>query len=105
MDLLQGDWLDETTQIIVNILEDLKRPNRLLEVEERLQIIAGHVVQQAYISGVSSSDRFIHARSLEIQKQDGQHFRILFDKGMDFISRSVDQTYRIRESTYVVITR
>ena len=95
MDLLQGDWLDETTQITVNILEDLRRPNRLLEVEQRLQIVDGHVVQEAYISGVSSSNLFIHSRSLEIQKQDGQHFRILLDKGIEFISRSVDQTYKM----------
>lgn len=103
--LLQGDWLDSGTEFIVNILEDPSKPDRLEEIEERLAIISGQVVQEAYISGVSSGDRFIHARSLEIQKQDGQHFRILFDKGMDFISKSVDQTYRIREATYVVITR
>jgi hypothetical protein len=102
---LQGDWLDSGTEFIVNILEDPSKPDRLEEIEERLAIISGQVVQEAYISGVSSGDRFIHARSLEIQKQDGQHFRILFDKGMDFISKSVDQTYRIREATYVVITR
>jgi len=105
VDLLKGDWLDKNVQITVNILENLNRPNRLSEIEKHLEIVAGQVVQQAYISGVSSSDRFIHARSLEIQKQDGQRFRILFDKGMDFISKSVDQTYRIREATYVVITR
>lgn len=103
--LLQGDWLDSGTEVIVNILEDPSKPDRLEEIEERLASISGHVVQQAYISGVSSSDRFIHARSLEIQKQDGQRFRILFDKGMDFISKSVDQTYKIKEATYVVITR
>ncbi|MCA6557843.1 MAG: DEAD/DEAH box helicase, partial [Pseudanabaena sp. M114S2SP2A07QC] len=83
--LLQGDWLDSGTEFIVNILEDPSKPDRLEEIEERLAIISGQVVQEAYISGVSSGDRFIHARSLEIQKQDGQHFRILFDKGMDFI--------------------
>jgi hypothetical protein len=107
VDLLQGDWLNETTQITVKILRNPNRQNRLSEIEERLQFLDGrHAVQEAaYISGVSSSALFIHARSLEIQKQDGQHFRILFDKGMDFISRSVDQTYRIREATYVVITR
>ncbi|MFM7889010.1 MAG: DUF1998 domain-containing protein, partial [Pseudanabaena sp.] len=103
--LLQGDWLDSVTEVIVHILEDPSKPDRLEEIEERLASISGQVVQQAYISGVSSSDRFIHARSLEIQKQDGQRFRILFDKGMDFISKSVDQTYKIKEATYVVITR
>jgi hypothetical protein len=103
--LLQGDWLDSSTTVIVHILEDPSKPDRLEEIEERLAIISGQVVQQAYIAGVSSSDRFIHARSLEIQKQDGQRFRILFDKGVDFISKSVDQTYRVKEATYVVITR
>ena len=105
VNLLKGDWLDKNVQITVNILEDLSRPNRLSEIEKHLEIVAGQVVQQAYISGVSSSDRFIHARSLEIQKQDGQHFKILFDKGIDFISKSVDQTYKIKEQTYVVITQ
>ena len=103
--LLQGEWLDENTQVTVNILEDINKPNRLLEIEERLKLISGQVVQEAYVSGSSSSDRFIHARSLEIQKQDGQLVKILFDKGMDFLIKSIDQTYKITESTYVVITR
>ena len=105
MSLLQGEWLDENTQVTVNILEDINKPNRLLEIEERLKLISGQVVQEAYVSGSSSSDRFIHARSLEIQKQDGQLVKILFDKGMDFLIKSIDQTYKITESTYVVITR
>jgi len=101
--LLQGDWLDKDTQVTVHILEDSSYPDRLAKVKERLETISGQVVQEAYISGVSSRDRFVHARSLEIQKQDGQNFRILFDKGMDFLIKSIDQTYKIKESTYVVI--
>jgi ATP-dependent helicase YprA (DUF1998 family) len=107
--LLQGDWLDEATQVTVNTLEDPKKPNRLSEIEERLQPIAGQVVQEAYISGASSGDRFVHARSLEVQRKDGQNFKILFDKGMDFLKKSIDQklilSYEIKESTYIVITR
>jgi len=105
VNLLQGEWLDTSTQIIVHILEDLNKPDRLERLTERLVPISGQVRQEAYISGVSSRDRFVHARSLEIEKEDGQHYRILFDKGMDFMKRHIDQTYEINESTYVVITR
>jgi hypothetical protein len=90
---------------MVNILEDPDRTNRLSEIEERLESIEGQVRQEDYRSNSVTSDRFIHARSLEIQKQDGQCFKILFDKGMNFLKKSLDQRYEIKEPTYVVITR
>ena len=45
-----------------------------------------------------------HSRELTIDRQDKQVYRVLFDKGMDFVEKTND-AYHITESTYVVVTQ
>ncbi len=53
----------------------------------------------------SVSDRY-HGRYLEIHRQDGKTFEVIFDKGMDFLQSLQSKTggkYSVKERTYVVI--
>ena len=70
---------------------------------EQLQEIIGTV--KLTIQPSQRNYHFPHARELEIHKQDGQRYKILFDKGMDFLEAVASETYCVKESTYVVVTK
>jgi len=100
VDLLQGDWLKANTQISVRILElSEQSSNRRAEIQAALQSINGNVTQQSR----RDPNHIDHGRSLEIHKVDGSNCKLLFDRGLDFLRKSQDQKYEIRESSYVVL--
>ncbi|MCC5604458.1 DEAD/DEAH box helicase, partial [Nostoc sp. CHAB 5714] len=45
-----------------------------------------------------------HGRVLEIYRQDGLHYQVIFDIGMTFLARECGK-YRVRFTTYVVIEK
>ena len=45
-----------------------------------------------------------HGRVLEIYRQDGLHYKVIFDIGMSFLAREFDK-YRVKFTTYVVIEK
>jgi hypothetical protein len=59
---------------------------------------------QAIVQPQHHSKDFPHPRILEIQRQDGQHYKVVFDMGLDFLEARADATYSVTKSTYVVVT-
>lgn len=47
---------------------------------------------------------FEDRRSLEIYRQDGEHYRILLDQGMSFLRAKTSLVYEVISSTYIVIS-
>ncbi len=48
---------------------------------------------------------FPHAQELEVHQKDGQKFKVLFDKEIDFLEKRTSGIYRITERSYVVVTQ
>jgi ATP-dependent helicase YprA (DUF1998 family) len=46
-----------------------------------------------------------HGRYLEIHRQDGEKYKIIFDKGLEFLEPKGGDKYVIKEKTYVVIEK
>lgn len=46
-----------------------------------------------------------HKRELKIYRQDGCMYRVLFDKGLDFLELSDGGFYSVTEPTYIVVVR
>jgi|GEM_PF-2885664 len=107
--LLQGEWLDAHSEIVVQILQDGpsgKSGQRKARVEHILhQVLRGRKVKLTVkMMPWEQRDRVPHRRELVIHRRDGKVHRVLFDKGMDFLKAEADGQYRIAESTYVVVT-
>jgi ATP-dependent helicase YprA (DUF1998 family) len=107
--LLQGDWLDENSRIEVQIQQlkdeyDRNDTERRAEVEqEMLQILKGQITAKMRPYRRHQIQPFPHRRELTIHLQNNQTYRVLFDKGMDFLECNPDGFYRITAETYVVI--
>ncbi len=99
-DLFRDVWLQAKPQISVRILEQKNQlPNHRVEIERALNPIKATVTQQP----LRDRRHFDHARSLEIYRQDGKHYRILLDQGMNFLRKRSSLIYEVTNSTYIVI--
>lgn len=47
---------------------------------------------------------FPHSREISLWLQNNKIYRIVFDKGMDFLLNNTDGMYRVTELTYILIT-
>lgn len=99
-DLLDGDWLQVNTSISVRILEQKNQlQNRRAEIDQTLSSIKATVTQQPW----RDRQHFDHARSLEIYRQDGKHFRVLLDNGISFLRKASSSVYEVNNLTHIVI--
>ena len=118
-ELLAGPWLNESTDLLVltqqtrdEYFEDRDRWGNLTAT--RLKIIERALSALSCKSKVDmrqQRDRsrkyspLPHGRVLEIDLNSGLRYRILFDKGLDFIEQKSKALYCVKESTYVAIVR
>lgn len=108
-DLLQGSGFDSQTQLIISIVEDKTARNaselkkKLTTVFVRLQPTKDNL--QVHVKPWDKRFDLPHGRDLEIYRQDGQHYKVIFDKGMAFLEARAGGIYRVTEPTYVVVSK
>jgi hypothetical protein len=85
----------EKQELISTQKEDLELALKLLNINKDKLTVQ-----------VFESNRYIpHGRYLEIHWQDGQKYKVIFDKGMDFLKSEKPGEYSLKEPTYVVIMK
>jgi ATP-dependent helicase YprA (DUF1998 family) len=108
-DLLQGDGLDSESQVLILTVEDRdardasELSKKLTTVFTRLQPTKNKL--KVHVKRWHERFDLPHGRDLEIYRQDGQEYKVIFDKGMAFLEARAGGTYRVTEPTYVVVTR
>ncbi|WP_199321862.1 Zn-binding domain-containing protein [Leptolyngbya sp. FACHB-321] len=105
--LLQGDWLESSSHLVIQIQqmrEEYSNCNtgRRIVIEQALSQLSGQLTVEMRQYPERFYPPFPHRRELIIRLQNNQTYRILFDKGMDFLEKNADGTLRITEATYVV---
>jgi hypothetical protein len=108
--LLQGKWLNSDSQIFIQILQtkdenEEGRTERLQSVKTKM---TQHLKTQLKFEMRPFRQRrfppFPHGRELTIHLQDNRVYKVLLDKGMEFLKQNGSDSYSITESTYIVIT-
>ena len=108
-DLLQGDGLDSESQVLILTVEDRdardasELSKKLTTVFTRLQPTKNKL--KVHVKRWHERFDLPHGRDLEIYRQDGQEYKVIFDKGMAFLEARAGGTYCVTEPTYVVVTR
>jgi ATP-dependent helicase YprA (DUF1998 family) len=108
--LLNSENIIVNTQILINTKEN-SRDRSVSTSERKRQLetaLASLSIGKANLKITVYPDqtsRLEHGRILEIWRTDGDHYRIFFDKGVDFIEADNRNSYRIKEVTYIVISR
>jgi ATP-dependent helicase YprA (DUF1998 family) len=107
--LLQSDGLNKNSSVTIEVLEDSqgetqKQRKQQLEVALKKLKETG-VSLNIIVRPWQQRIHFPHARELEVHQQDGQKFKVLFDKGIDFLEPRTNGIYRVAERSYVVITQ
>ena len=102
-DLLQGMWLNDDSQLTIQIQQskeeyDRRDTQRRINIERFISALPGKVK-------VEMKPYLPHRRELTIESQSNSTYRILFDKGLDFLKKDSDGKYRIEETTYIVIVK
>ena len=102
--LLEGDWLDQTTQIEINTLEgrDEDINQRTITLKTELKKLEKSRLT-LNVTAFGSTQHFSHARVLEVYRSDHQAYKVIFDKGIDFIGYDPNGSYFVKEPTYIVI--
>lgn len=106
--LLQGDWLNASSQSVVRIQQlkeeyDRRDTHRKALIEGAMSHLFGKltVEMRPYLN--RSQPPFPHRRELTIWLQNNKIYRVLFDKGINFSEQNFDGTYRVKETSYIVI--
>lgn len=108
--LLRGNWLDKNSQVVIQI-QQMQDEDQINDTQRRSTlecVFAQQLDQQIKVEMHPYRQRhnpLPHRRELTVYRQDGQTYRILLDKGIDFLRQDSADTYRITESTYVVVMR
>jgi ATP-dependent helicase YprA (DUF1998 family) len=108
--LLNSENITVNTQILINTKEN-SRDRSVSTSDRKRQLetaLASLSIGKANLKITVYSDRtsmLEHGRILEIWRTDGDRYRIFFDKGVDFIEVANRSSYRIKEMTYIVISR
>lgn len=108
--LLKGDWLQAGTQITIQTRQsyDEQRTNDTSRRTAIATAITQHLSIEPKIEFYLLKDRhkpLPHQRELILYRQDQQVYRVLFDRGLDFIQDSPTKGYGVKEPTYVVVTK
>jgi len=112
VDLLSGPWLNADSKFRVRTNQTKEEDaagdrSRLHSLESDLSQLDG-VCEFDLIWGDFRKPRqtLLHRRELILQSVSGQRHRVLFDKGMDFMSYNANnKLYAIRDDTYIVATK
>ena len=112
VDLLNGPWLNRDSQFRLRTNQTKEEDtagdrSRLHSLESDLSQLDG-VCRYELIWGDFHKPRrtLLHRRELILQSVSGQRHRVLFDKGMDFMSYNANnKLYAIRDDTYIVATK
>jgi hypothetical protein len=112
VDLLNGPWLNPDSQFRVRTNQTKEEDtagdrSRLHSLESDLSQLDG-VCRHELIWGDFRRPRrtLLHRRELILQSVSGQRHRVLFDKGMDFLSYNSNTClYAIRDDTYIVAAK
>jgi hypothetical protein len=106
--LLQGDWLDAASQYVVQV-QQLKdeyhdgHTRRRALIEGAMSHLAGNLKVEMRPYPQRSQPPFPHRRELTIWLENNKIYRVLFDKGLDFLEKNADGTYQVKETSYIVI--
>lgn len=108
-DLLQGDGMNENSSVTILVLEDYKGESgsqRKANLEAAFTQIQGMGVSTTVkVQPWYERSYFPHSREMEVQTANGQRYKIMFDKGMDFLELKATGVYSVTEATYVVINK
>ena len=110
--LLSGPWLNPQARICVRTAEtkdeyergSIARRSRIQQALGTLDLEdAPNFIWQSY-GATPYGERLKHARELSIQLDNGEAYRVLFDKGLDFVRPDQGSCY-VYEDTHIVINR
>ncbi|NJO42809.1 MAG: hypothetical protein HC769_11035 [Cyanobacteria bacterium CRU_2_1] len=106
---MKGDWLASNTQVTIHIQQLYEEyrsddTSRRAALEKLLTQQLGLQIKVEMHRYGRNYGTLSHSRKLTIDRQDDQVYRILFDKGMNFLEKT-NGAYQITESTYVVVTQ
>lgn len=106
--LLQGDWIDASSQSVVQIQQlkddyDRRDTHRKALIEQAMSPLSGKLTIEMRPYPKRFQPPFPHRRELTIWLHNNKTYRLLFDKGIDFLSKNTENMYHITESTYMVI--
>jgi hypothetical protein len=108
-DILQGDGLGVDSSVTIWVLEDYKGESaskRKGNLEAALtQLKRMGISTTVKVQPWHERSHFPHAREMEVQTANGQRYKIIFDKGMDFLELKTTGLYSVTEATYVVINK
>ncbi|BAZ48350.1 hypothetical protein NIES4103_09580 [Nostoc sp. NIES-4103] len=108
-DLIIGNWLRSTSHIKIKVLEQPNEQPAAVR-KQRLELSFSRLrrfgsIFQIEVQPYESEEYFNHARLLEINMESGKKYKLIFDQGMQFIKfNSANNTYRIKETSYVTLT-
>jgi len=105
--LLQGDWLESSSHLVLQIQQTRDEysnhdTQRRAAIERVISHLNGQLTVEMRHYSKRSHPPFPHRRELTIKLQNNQTYRVLFDKGIDFLKKNADGTLCITEATYVV---
>jgi Domain of unknown function (DUF1998)/Helicase conserved C-terminal domain len=109
--LLKSENISDSTQILIDTRENsrdrypLAIPERKRQLEAALTPLCIKGANLKITVHPDRSSTLEHGRILEIWRADGILYRVVFDKGIDFLETQLDGSYRIKEATYIVINR
>jgi ATP-dependent helicase YprA (DUF1998 family) len=106
-DLLQ-DGLNSQSQVEIVSAEDKETKNASYLKKKLTQLFTQLQPNQDYLKVVVKPSGQVyhipHGRVLEIYRQDGLHYKVIFDIGMTFLAIECGK-YRVKFPTYVVIEK
>lgn len=107
-DLITGNWLRSTSGVTIKVLEQPDQPAAVRKQRLELSFTKlrrlGNILQ-IEVQPSQPQTNFEHARSLEINMENGKQYKLIFDWGMEFIKyNSANRTYRIDKPSYVTLT-
>jgi hypothetical protein len=107
LDLLREEFAP-SAEVKIWVLENAKEQSaseRKSDLEAVLREVEEMGVScQASVQLQHHSKHFPHPRILEIHKQDGRQYKVVFDMGLDFLEARGDAMYSVTKPTYVVVT-
>ncbi|WP_121970948.1 DEAD/DEAH box helicase [Leptolyngbya sp. BC1307] len=108
--LLQSEWTTAASHLTIHIQQlkaeyDSRSTHRRKDIEEELSRLPGQLKVEMRPYPNRHRPPFPHQRELTIWLTNNATYRILFDKGLDFLDQAPNGMYRITEATYIVIIK
>jgi ATP-dependent helicase YprA (DUF1998 family) len=108
--LLQGDWLSDDSHLTIQIQQSKEEygsgnTQRRKDIERSLSNLPGQLTVEMRPYQKRYQPLFPHRRELTIWLRSNSTYRILFDKGLDFLKKDSNAMYCIKEETYIVVAK